>query len=80
MLPAVGQGAIAVETRSDDEFAIAALRKLDHALRESPVWPNVRCFVVLVAVVSFQSRHMEFSLQNNYDSTRWSRHPTAQEY
>jgi hydroxymethylbilane synthase len=31
MLPAVGQGAIAVETRSDDEFAIAAVRKLDHA-------------------------------------------------
>ena len=31
MLPAVGQGAIAVETRSEDEFAIAALRKLDHA-------------------------------------------------
>ena len=31
MLPAVGQGAIAVETRSEDEFAVAAVRKLDHA-------------------------------------------------
>jgi len=31
MLPAVGQGAIAVETRSEDEFAISAVRKLDHA-------------------------------------------------
>jgi len=30
MLPAVGQGAIAVETRSDDEFAIEVTRKLDH--------------------------------------------------
>ena len=30
MLPAVGQGAIAIETRSDDEFAIEVTRKLDH--------------------------------------------------
>lgn len=30
MLPAVGQGAIAIETRSDDEFAVEATRKLDH--------------------------------------------------
>jgi hydroxymethylbilane synthase len=30
MLPAVGQGAVAIETRSDNEFAIEATRKLDH--------------------------------------------------
>src|ERR1044071_1717410 len=30
MLPAVGQGAIAIETRSDDDFAIETTRKLDH--------------------------------------------------
>jgi len=30
MLPAVGQGAIAIETRSDDDFAIGTTRKLDH--------------------------------------------------
>ncbi len=30
MLPAVGQGAIAIETRADDEFAIETTRKLDH--------------------------------------------------
>jgi hydroxymethylbilane synthase len=30
MLPAVGQGAIAVETRSEDEATNAAVRKLDH--------------------------------------------------
>ena len=30
MLPAVGQGAIAIETRSDDEFAIEATGRLDH--------------------------------------------------
>ena len=30
MLPAVGQGAIAIETRSDDQFAIATTSKLDH--------------------------------------------------
>ena len=30
MLPAVGQGAIAIETRADDEFAIEATRRLDH--------------------------------------------------
>jgi hydroxymethylbilane synthase len=30
MLPAVGQGAVAIETRSDNEFAVAATRKLDH--------------------------------------------------
>jgi hydroxymethylbilane synthase len=30
MLPAVGQGAIAIETRSDNQFAIEATRKLDH--------------------------------------------------
>src|SRR5690349_523844 len=30
MLPAVGQGAIAIEMRSDDEVAIAATRALDH--------------------------------------------------
>lgn len=30
MLPAVGQGAIAIETRSDDDFALATTRKLDH--------------------------------------------------
>ena len=30
MLPAVGQGAIAIETRSDDEFAVEATRRLDH--------------------------------------------------
>jgi len=30
MLPAVGQGAIAIETRSDDEFAIEVTRKLVH--------------------------------------------------
>lgn len=30
MLPAVGQGAVAIETRSDNEFAIGATRKLDH--------------------------------------------------
>ena len=30
MLPAVGQGAIAIETRGDDEFAVEATRRLDH--------------------------------------------------
>jgi len=30
MLPAVGQGAIAIETRSDNDFAIGTTRKLDH--------------------------------------------------
>jgi len=30
MLPAVGQGAIAIETRSDDDFAIEATGRLDH--------------------------------------------------
>lgn len=30
MLPAVGQGAIAIETRADDEIAIAATSKLNH--------------------------------------------------
>lgn len=30
MLPAVGQGAIAIETRSDDDVALEATRKLDH--------------------------------------------------
>ena len=30
MLPAVGQGAIAIETRSDDDFALETTRKLDH--------------------------------------------------
>ena len=30
MLPAVGQGAIAIETRSDSDFAVAATSKLDH--------------------------------------------------
>ena len=30
MLPAVGQGAIAIETRSDDEFAVDATSSLDH--------------------------------------------------
>jgi hydroxymethylbilane synthase len=30
MLPAVGQGAVAIETRSDNEFAISMVGKLDH--------------------------------------------------
>jgi hydroxymethylbilane synthase len=30
MLPAVGQGAIAIETRSENEFAVGATSKLDH--------------------------------------------------
>ena len=30
MLPAVGQGAVAIETRRDNEFAVEATRKLDH--------------------------------------------------
>ena len=30
MLPAVGQGAVAIETLSDNEFAVEATRKLDH--------------------------------------------------
>jgi hydroxymethylbilane synthase len=30
MLPAVGQGAIAIETRSDDEFTVRTTSKLDH--------------------------------------------------
>jgi len=30
MLPAVGQGAIAIETRSDDQFTIETTRRLDH--------------------------------------------------
>lgn len=30
MLPAVGQGAIAIETRSDDDFAVETTHKLDH--------------------------------------------------
>lgn len=30
MLPAVGQGAIAIETRTDDEFAVEVTRRLDH--------------------------------------------------
>lgn len=30
MLPAVGQGAIAIETRSDDEFAVDTTSQLDH--------------------------------------------------
>jgi hydroxymethylbilane synthase len=30
MLPAVGQGAIAIETRSDDHFAVETTSKLDH--------------------------------------------------
>ena len=32
MLPAVGQGAIAIETRADDEFTVAATARLDHAV------------------------------------------------
>jgi len=35
MLPAVGQGAIAIETRADDEVAVEATRKLNH--RETEV-------------------------------------------
>lgn len=31
MLPAVGQGAIAIETRTDDEFTIETTSKLDHS-------------------------------------------------
>src|ERR1700730_4967648 len=31
MLPAVGQGAVAIETRSDDQFAIETVSKLNHA-------------------------------------------------
>ena len=30
MLPAVGQGAIAIETRSDDEFAVETTSRMDH--------------------------------------------------
>jgi hydroxymethylbilane synthase len=30
MLPAVGQGAVAIEIRSDNELAVEATRKLDH--------------------------------------------------
>jgi len=30
MLPAVGQGAIAIETRSDNEFAVQMTSRLDH--------------------------------------------------
>ena len=30
MLPAVGQGAIAIETRSDNEFAVQIASRLDH--------------------------------------------------
>jgi hydroxymethylbilane synthase len=30
MLPAVGQGAVAIETRADNEFAISIVNKLDH--------------------------------------------------
>ena len=30
MLPAVGQGAIAIETRSDDEFVVETTSRLDH--------------------------------------------------
>jgi hydroxymethylbilane synthase len=30
MLPAVGQGAVAIETRTDNEFAISMVSKLDH--------------------------------------------------
>jgi hydroxymethylbilane synthase len=30
MLPAVGQGAIAIETRGDDQLAVEATRRLDH--------------------------------------------------
>src|SRR6185295_2211411 len=30
MLPAVGQGAIAIETRSDNELAVQSIRKLEH--------------------------------------------------
>jgi hydroxymethylbilane synthase len=30
MLPAVGQGAIAIETRSDNEFAVQIISQLDH--------------------------------------------------
>ena len=30
MLPAVGQGAIAIETRSDDDFAIETTSRIDH--------------------------------------------------
>src|SRR5688500_10177329 len=35
MLPAVGQGAIAIETRADDEVSVAATAKLNH--RESEI-------------------------------------------
>lgn len=34
ILPAVGQGAIAIETRADDEVAIGATRKLNHRATE----------------------------------------------
>jgi hydroxymethylbilane synthase len=30
MLPAVGQGAIGIETRSDNELAVQSVRKLEH--------------------------------------------------
>ena len=35
MLPAVGQGAIAIEARSDHEFALAAIAELDHDVTRS---------------------------------------------
>src|SRR6202008_3556266 len=36
MLPAVGQGAVAIETRSDNEFAVEATRRLDHLQTRLP--------------------------------------------
>jgi hydroxymethylbilane synthase len=38
MLPAVGQGAIAIETRSDNEFAVQATSKLDHRETRLACW------------------------------------------
>jgi hydroxymethylbilane synthase len=64
MLPAVGQGAIAVEARSEDELQSLLCVNSITLLRESLAWPNVRCFAVLVAVVSFQSPHMAYSIQS----------------
>ena len=60
MLPAVGQGAIAIETRSDDDFAVRRRANWTIVRRVWHVWRSARFCAVSVAVASYQSRLTRF--------------------
>ena len=73
MLPAPGQGALAVQMRRGDDRLTTLLASLDMRRPGSPPPPSVRCSDFWKADVRYRSAHLRNSRVRRCSCGRWSR-------